>query len=435
MKAVPVFLIIILGISINVSAQSGRRVQSPPSAPSSVPQVQQTQDVTSAKQEETVGYSESAPNAPRSLSPNSGRDKKSKKASKKETPAPPASQTTDAAKSSPSSADDEEVVKVETNFVSIPVSVYDRNGLYIPNLSKENFKIFENGVEQEIAYFGTSDKPFSVVLLIDVSPSTEYKIEEIQEAAAAFVGQLKSQDNVMVVEFDSSVHVLTEMTGDRDKIYKAIRKTGFGDATSLYDAVDFSLRKRLDKIEGRKAIVLFTDGVDTSSGRANFESTVRDAEESDSLIFPIYYNTFLANRGIGQGGAMSVPPTLGLPRSVGGQPTGTSSAEYARGRAYLNELAAATGGRVFRPDSTPGGLTAAFEGIAEELRRQYNIGYYPVEVGEAGERKQIRVRVNRPKLVIRARDSYIVGSTADNSSAASTAPQKFNLVSGNAKLK
>ena len=90
----------------------------------------------------------------------------------------------------------------------------------------------------------------------------------------------------------------------------------------------------------------------------------------------------------------------------------------------------ATGGRVFRPDSTPGGLTAAFEGIAEELRRQYNIGYYPENAGENGERKQIRVRVNRPKLMIRARDSYIVGATAENSFA-STAPQKSNFVSGN----
>jgi VWFA-related protein len=94
----------------------------------------------------------------------------------------------------------------------------------------------------------------------------------------------------------------------------------------------------------------------------------------------------------------------------GGRATGTSSAEYTRGRVYLTELAAATGGRVFRPDSTPGGLNAAFEGIAEELRRQYSIGYYPQAEGEDGQRKQIRVRVNRPKLVIRSRDSYIVGA-------------------------
>ena len=102
---------------------------------------------------------------------------------------------------------------------------------------------------------------------------------------------------------------------------------------------------------------------------------------------------------------------LGLPQTSG-QPNGSSSAEYTRGRAYLNELATVTGGKVFRPESTPGGLSAAFESIADELRRQYNIGYYPTDAGTAGERKQIRVRVNRPKLLIRARDSYIVGTTA-----------------------
>ncbi len=410
MKRFTILLLLILGISaLTASAQSGRRVQSAP-MPNPTPQVRQTQDVREAP--EAVGYSESAPNAPRSIrvSPNLRKDKKSQKEKKKETTT--AVQSTETPKTTDAgSADEEEVVKVETNLVTIPVSVYDRNGLYIPNLHQQDFKIFEDGAEQEVAYFGTSEKPFTVILLIDVSPSTAYKIEEIQNAATAFVDQLKPQDSVMVIEFDSSVHVLTELTNDRQKIYKAIQRTGFGDGTSLYDAVDFSLRKRLDKIEGRKAIVLFTDGVDTSSYKTSFESTVEQAEESDAMIFPIYYNTFLNSRGIGGGGVMSSPPILGLP-GIGGGGYGNSSAEYTRGRVYLTELAAVTGGKVFRPESTPGGLTSAFEGIAEELRRQYSIGYYPQTEGTPGQRKQIKVRVNRPKLVIRARDSYIVGSTS-----------------------
>lgn len=405
MKAVQIFLIITLVFLTNTFAQSGRRVQTAPAAQVSTPQIQQTQDTTAAQQNESVGYSESAPNAPRSISVKDRNSKKSKKETKKENKTPV--QIPDAANP------DEEVIKVETNLVTIPVSVNDRNGFYIPNLRQQNFKIFENGVEQEVAYFGTSDQPFTVVLLIDVSPSTAYKIEEIQAAAAAFVQQLNPQDQVMVIEFDSSVHVLTEITGDRDKINKAIQRTSFGNSTSLYEAVDFSLRKRLDKIEGRKAIVLFTDGVDTSSVRASFESTLRDAEESEAVIFPIYYNTFLNSIGIGGGGVMSTPPTLGLPGGIGGgQSTAGISAEYTRGRAYLTQLAAATGGKIFRAESTPGGLINAFESIAEELRRQYSIGYYPSESGESGERRQIRVRVDRPKLIIRARDSYIVGGDA-----------------------
>ncbi len=298
---------------------------------------------------------------------------------------------------------EEEIVRIVTNLITIPISVFDRDGLYIPGLQQSNFKIFEDGVEQEIAYFGTTDKPFTVALVLDTSPSTQYKIDEIHKAAIAFVDLLKPQDSVIVIEFHSSVKVQTEATRDRSKIYKAIYKAEFGGGTSLYNAVDEAIRKQLGKIEGRKAVVLFTDGVDTTSRKNSYDSTLNYAEESDSLIFPIYYNTYLENRQRSTGGFPDI--------FLGGPPPGTTAAEYALGRKYLDELADATGGRVFRPESTPGGLTRAFEGIAEELRRQYNIGYIPKEEGKPGQRKQIKVRVNRPNLIIRARDSYIVGAT------------------------
>ncbi len=132
------------------------------------------------------------------------------------------------------------------------------------------------------AYLATSEQPFTVVLLIDVSPSTAFKIEAIQEAAIAFVNQLKAQDSVMVIEFDQGVHVLSKPTNDREKLVKAIRKADFGNGTSLYDAVDDALRKKLSKISGRKAIVLFTDGVDTTSYKHDYDSTLRQAEEISS---------------------------------------------------------------------------------------------------------------------------------------------------------
>lgn len=393
----------------SVSAQSGRRVQSStPAQPSVQPKVADG----GFGDETTTGYSESAPSRSIALTRKDKNTKNTeKKPGEKKADNPKPAQTTENPKSTDPN-EDSDVIKVSTNLVSIPVSVSDREGFYVSGLREANFKIFEDGVEQKIEYFGTTDKPFTVVLLIDVSPSTSYKIEEIQAAASAFVDQLLPHDQVMVIEFDSSVHVLTEPTGDREKIHKAIRKTGFGDGTSLYQAVDFSLRKRLDKIEGRKAIVLFTDGVDTTSSGASYRSTLEDAEESEAVIFPIYYNTFLQNIGIGGGnGPMTTSPTLGLPGSMGGvKATQQAAQEYARGRAYLSELAGVTGGKVFRAESTPGGLTAAFESIAEELRRQYVIGYYSNGSGPAGDRKSIRVRVDRPKLIIRARDSYVVGS-------------------------
>jgi Ca-activated chloride channel homolog len=379
----------VFSLTLFISAQSGRKIQTDdtPSQNISKPETIINTNDTGKTEGIILDYSESASNKPRRIyttpTITNNKDKSDKKKQNSNE-----LQTIN--------IDDGEIVKVDTNLINIPVSVFDRYGLYIPNLQKSDFKIFEDEKEQEIAYFGTSEKPFTVVLLIDVSPSTAYKIEEIQQAATAFVDQLKIQDSVMVIEFDEKVHVLADLTNNRDKIYKAIRKADFGGGTSLYEAVDSSLRKRLDKIQGRKAIVLFTDGVDTTSKKADYDSTLQQAEESEAMIFPIYYNTFGDNY-----------QQLRMVMN----PRGTRPEDYELGRKYLDDLSAITGGRVFRPDATPGGLTAAFEGIAEELRRQYNIGYIPQEEGQTGQRKQIKVRVNRPKLVVRARDSYIVGAS------------------------
>jgi len=365
-------------LSLSISAQSGRRI-TPTPTPAPV-----------AAADDPATYSESTPQKRRPL-PVFPTMRGGGLSTAKNSSTAKGKTTTEA----PITAEEGDVVKVETNLITIPVSVFDRHGLYIPGLKKEDFQIFEDGKEQQIEYFGTSDKPFTVVLLIDTSPSTAYQIDEIRDAAIAFVNQLKPDDQVMVIEFDGHVHVLTEATTDRPTIFKAIKKADFGSGTALYDAVNFSLTKRLNAISGRKAIVLFTDGVDTVSLKANYDSTLALAEESESLIFPIYYDTSATTRG-GMGG-------------IFGPAAGTTPREYALGREYLRELAEYTGGRVFRPESTPGGLTAAFEGIADELRRQYNIGYIPSEVGTPGQRKRIKVRVDRPNLVLRARDSYIVG--------------------------
>lgn len=378
--------VLLLALSALVSAQSGRRI----ATPSPTPAIAVTA-VPSAP-----AYSESTPAPTRRPTLDERFPKLGRPVSSSGTTTQNPSQSTS------ETSEEGDTLKVATDLVTIPVSVFDRNGLYIPGLTKEDFSIFEDGKEQQIAYFGTSDKPFTVVLLLDTSPSTEFKIEEIQAAATAFVDQLKPNDQVIVIEFDGNIHVLTEATSDRQRIYKAIRKADFGNGTSLYDAVDYTLRKRLNRIEGKKAIVLFTDGVDTTSYKADYDSTVDEAEEADTMIFPIYYNTYFQNQR----------RTAGQWPGMGGvwSARGTNANDYAVGRKYLDELALYTGGRVFRPESTPGGLTAAFEGIAEELRRQYNIGYVPIDEGKPGQRKKIKVRVDRANLVIRARDSYIVGA-------------------------
>jgi len=329
--------------------------------------------------------------------------------------------------------DSDEEIKVETNLVTMPVSVLDRDGRFVSGLYQRDFEIYENGTKQKIEWFQSVEQPFTVVLMIDVSPSTQFRIDEIQNAAISFVDQLRPADRVMVIAFDESVRVLSEPTNNRNQLRNAIQMAQFGDGTSLYEAVDNALNRQLAKIQGRKAVVLFTDGVDTTSRRANYESTVADAEETDALVYPIRYNTQRGgwsgstggNNNGGWGGTQrrrrggggwgtAIGIILGgqMPQVYGGGggSAGGSAQEYERGRQYLEELALKSGGRKFEADSTMS-LDNAFAGIAEELRRQYSVGYYPDTTGQKGERRQIKVRVMRPGLVVRAKTSYVVGAT------------------------
>ena len=315
-----------------------------------------------------------------------------------------------------------DVVRVNTTLVTVPVSVVDRQGRYIPHLRREDFRLFENGVEQEIAYFDSTEKPFTVALLLDTSGSTRFHLWEIKEAAITFANQLRPDDRVLVVTFNDEVLLLTEATNDREVIEAVITYNArTGNATRLYDAIDLVIRERLSKIAGRKAIVLFTDGVDTASQLATYESTIHEAEELDALIYPIQYDTYEDVRAqYGSGGAIVIGgwPFPGNRRSSGGilnwpspgggtSVPGASRAAYARADRYLHELAGKTGARLYRADDA-GQLRQAFTMIAEELRRQYSIGYYPkTPPSFAGERRQIKVRVRQPNFVVRARDSYI----------------------------
>jgi Ca-activated chloride channel family protein len=307
-----------------------------------------------------------------------------------------------------------DVVRVDTSLITVPVTVLDRGGKYVPNLKRSDFRIFEEGVEQKVAYFATEDQPFTVVMLIDTSGSTHFRLEDIQDAAITFVNQLKPADSVMVISFDDRIDVLGKPTTDRNAITRAIRRTSTGGGTRLYDAVDVVLKKHLQTISGRKAIVLFTDGVDTTSHRASYESTVRAAEESDAPIYVVDYDTSGFNGAMGQGWPLPGRPRgtiFGLPvplPSGGGVPggPGANPGDYRRASAYLHELSAVTGGRFFNGDSMMG-ISQAFAEIAQELGRQYSLGYYPKTLGQAGQRRQIKVRVIQTGLVVKARDSYI----------------------------
>jgi Ca-activated chloride channel family protein len=354
------------------------------------------------------------------------------------TPATQSGTAPQAPTTGPEEVDAGDVIRVNTTLVTLPVSVMDRDGKYIPNLRKEDFRLWEDGVEQNVAFFASVDKPFSVVLMIDTSGSTRFRLNDIQDAAITFVNQLRQDDRVMVVSFDDQVRVLSEFTTDRYRLRDAIRRTRPGEGTKLYEALDLVMNQRLDRIEGRKAVVLFTDGVDTTSRHASYASNIRDAEELDALIYPVQYDTYMDMSG-GVGG--SWPGGVGRwPSSpvdilgqilggrgrrggggIGGGGAGTSRREYEIANRFLNELAERTGARTYQGDSTQN-LTYAFANIAEELRRQYSLGYYPNKPAQAGERRQIRVRVNQPNLAVRTRNSYIFNPS--NTATGNTAAQK-----------
>jgi VWFA-related protein len=373
-----------------------------------------------------------------------------------------------------------DVVKVETTLVSIPVSVMDRDGKYIPGLTEKDFRVWEDGVEQKVAYFQSTEKPFTVALMIDTSGSTRFKLEEIQDAAIAFIEQLRPDDRVMVVSFSDKIRDLTPggPTNDRNTLRNAIRQTEPGNGTRLYDAVDQVENQYFNHIEGRKAIVLFTDGVDTTSKHASYESTVRDAEELDALIYPVEFDTS-ADMGVGSGwpgggggrrggggyprgggnqGGGGLLDILGAilgggngsgnypnggggnypnggggnypngggrnGRRGGGWPgggSGNSRSEYELGDQYLHDLARVSGARLYNSEQQ--NLDSAFRSVAEELRRQYSIGYYPKNAPQPGERRNVKVRVDRPELVVKTRDSYVFQPGANASAQSTTQPK------------
>jgi VWFA-related protein len=310
----------------------------------------------------------------------------------------------------PEEVDAGDIIRVNTTLITVPVSAMDRDGRYVPNLQKEDFRIWEDGVEQDVAFFQSVDKPFSVVLMLDTSPSTQFRLEDIQDAAISFVNQLRSDDKVMVISFNDDIKILSEFTTDRRKLHHAIQRSRTDDGTRLYDAVDMVINQQLSRVSGRKAIVLFTDGVDTTSRRADYQTNLVDAQELDALIYPVQYDTRQdMNVGNIPMGRIDIWGTiLGGVFGGGGRRggRGTARSDYELADKYLLELANSTGGRGYKADSLHN-MSHAFVNVAEELRRQYSIGYYPKRPPEAGQRRFLRVRARQPNLAVRARDSYI----------------------------
>lgn len=263
-----------------------------------------------------------------------------------------------------------EILRIKASLVSVPVSVIDRQGKYIVDFGQQDFRIYEDGVQQSIAHFSNIDQPFSVVLLMDTSGSTASFLDQIKGAAKSFVEQLRPLDSIQPVYFHGDIRSLTsKATNDGNALSMAIDQMTSGPinmGTRLYDAVDFAMNALRPAIS-RKAVILFTDGENTW-GKATMKSTLKEAEESDIIIYTLQYREKTPVK-------------------------------------YLQQLAERTGGRYFKVTDT-NSIRKSFAEVAEELRRQYVIGYYPKETAQKGQERKIKIRVNREHIVIRARKSY-----------------------------
>lgn len=183
-----------------------------------------------------------------------------------------------------------ETLKIDTNLVTVPVIASSRAGLYIGDLKKEEFKITEDGVPQEIAFLASIKAPFHVVLMLDTSNSTEEKLPTIQRAAIEFLDQIGPNDKVKVISFDGELHDWNDFTSDKAILRNAISQTRQGNNTRVYDAVQLAL-DMLRPIQQRKAIVIFTDGMDWHSESSTFDTTIHDLDESGVIVYPIRFDT------------------------------------------------------------------------------------------------------------------------------------------------
>lgn len=328
----------------------------------------------------------------------------------------------------------DDVIKVKTTFVSIPVIVSDRQGRYISGLKASDFSLFQDGVKQNIDFFAPTEEPLNVALLIDTSRSTIPVLDDIKDAAINFVKQLQPRDRAMIVSFDFETQVLTPLTSDRKELTRAIKNAEIGEiaGTTLRDAVMETVTRSFADIKGRKAIVLLTDGKDARS-EVSEPQLMRSIEESDTMIYSIFYQTggraaarngnnrrmdrfpqqWPGRRG-GRGGRgifnRRFPdddrfPQPRFPDERTQQRNERVTRANAEAEGFLQELSDSTAGRFYR--SEVGDLKKTFGLIINELRYQYRLGFYPPENNQNEVSHEIKVRVAQPpEAIVRARRNY-----------------------------
>lgn len=276
--------------------------------------------------------------------------------------------------------EDDSPIKVDTLLYSIPFTVTDSAGKHIPALTKENFLIFQDGDLQQIEFFLDDQAPTNVAILIDTSISTKPVLKNIQKAARDFIKVLRPEDKGLIVSFDYKTSFLSDLTSDQKKLSKAIDNISIAgqSGSGMNEAVYKIVTGYLDKSKGRKAIIVLTDGIITDKSYTDSQ-VLRILNQSDTLLYPVIFKTssyYIRDSN---------------------QPNARLSTPYEN----LRILADLSAGRLYEKDSES--LKEAFQDIAIELKKQYIVGYYPVETGKP---RKIRIKVtDRPDAIIKAKKS------------------------------
>jgi Ca-activated chloride channel family protein len=267
------------------------------------------------------------------------------------------------------------------DIVSLNVTVIDGANHYIIDLDQPDFSVFEDGVKQDIVFFTRRPQPIALSLLLDSSASMEDKLDTLQVAAINFVKRLKANDLAQVIDFDSRVSIRQAFTANQADLETAIRQAVSGGSTSLHNAIYISL-KELGKIKAqsdedvrRQALIVFSDGEDTSS-LVSFEEVLDLAKRSETSIYTIALRGTEANT------------------------RGFREAEF-----IMRQLAQETGGRSFFPIKIED-LNGVYTQIADELASQYTIGYTSKNPRNDGAFRRVVVQVARPGVTPRTKRGY-----------------------------
>jgi len=277
---------------------------------------------------------------------------------------------------------------VGIEVINLNVSVTDGRNNYVTDLEQDDFSIFEDGVKQRVTLFTHEDLPISLVLMLDTSASMDEKIETAQQAAIRFVGTLKDTDRAQIVQFNDRATVLQDFSADKSELEAAILRTETSGPTALHNALYIALKdlEKQEAAEGelrRRAIVMITDGEDTSS-LVSDEQVLELARKSEINIY-----------------AISLRPSRVQARE---------RLSFSQAAHLLTALSRETGGRVYFPTSISE-LEAVYDRIAEELRTQYSIGYVSANTRRDGKWRRIVVRTpERDDLQIRHKLGYYAPS-------------------------